>query len=132
MVSTVLCLAFCIGSMSAALAQDKVKVKKTGPPDRNGVRLGKGECQFCPPGPGDGTKSVPNPALGDQDKNGDGVDDFYMGEYHFDKGTQDLTVRIWCINQAAGDGHFNDFLTYEIITSENDAQTIAVAAGIPT
>ena len=115
----------------AAWAQNGVKVTKVDPPDRNGAAAGKGDNTQCPPGPDTMTKGMPDPALGDVDKDGDGRRDFYMGEYNFVKGDKDLHVKKWCLNKAAnGDGTFGDYFTQEIVvTEQNQPDVVAVPAG---
>jgi len=85
----------------------------------------------CPPGPDTATKAAPDPALGDADKDGDGRDDYYMGEYNFEKGDQDLHVKCWCLNKPAqANGHYGDYFTKEIVvTQHNQAPVTAVPAG---
>ena len=78
----------------------------------------------CPPNQ-DGTKVEPSDAR-DKDVNGDSRKDYFLGEWKFVDGSKDLIVRRWCINQTAStgrDAHFNDFLSFEVITSLNGVET---------
>ena len=109
-----------------------IEVTKVPPPDRNGDASGNGDNVSCPPGPDHSTKGDPDPALGDKDVTGDGSVDFFMGEWHFVDGNQDLKVRSWCVNRTGGATTFGDFFTYEILTSMDGVDTVAVGAGVPT
>jgi hypothetical protein len=109
----------------------------TPPPDRNGPAPGLGDNVNCPPGPDASTKGDPDAGLGDSDVNGDGSLDYFMGEYKFIEGDKDLLVRKWCINLEADEGNFNDFFTFELITSLREPggefeETVRVEPGAPT
>lgn len=91
-------------------------------PNRNGAA--PGDNTSCPPGPNATTKGVPAAGLGDKDVDGDGTDDFFMGEWKFVQGNRNLVVRKWCINKpAAASGAFGDFFSTQVLTSLNGVDT---------
>lgn len=75
----------------------------------------------CPPNQ-NGVKAPPGDAR-DKDVNDDGTDDYFMGEWKFVEGNKDLIVRRWCINRPMVAGHFDDFFSFEVITSLNGVET---------
>ncbi len=113
---------------------------RTPPPDRPG-----NNDTACPPGNinanGSYTKAQTNDPK-DKDVNGDGRSDYFMGEWKFVDGANDLIVREWCINNPPSrqddpntprdETIYQDFFTQEIITSLNGVETLRVAAGTPT
>lgn len=101
----------------------------TPPPDRPG-----NNDRACPPGPGN-QKATPNDPK-DKDVNGDKRTDYFMGEWKFIEGDKDLVVRKWCINKPQGTNTFNDFFSFEILTSKRNedggfTETPRVTPGSP-
>jgi len=94
---------------------------------------------WCPPNANGttGAKSPLDPAKGDINNAGD--QRYFMGESKFDDGTNDIIIRTWCVSspptdQGAGSTprfKFNDFFTYEILTSVGATETQRVAPGTP-
>ena len=75
------------------------------------------------------TKIDPDPRLTnvaaqkDQDKNGDGRVDYFLGEWKFVEGNKDVIVRKWCLNGGPPNGAFHDAFSFEIATSLNGTET---------
>jgi hypothetical protein len=128
-------LAAVCGSMpafdSARGQTQQVEKSTVDAPDRNGPAPGKGLNTGCPPKSDAHTKAVPDSTLGDADANGDGLVDYFMGEYDFVKGDKDLHVKCWCLNRPLQpNGHWGDYFTKEIVvTQQEHPPIIAVPAG---
>lgn len=128
--TTLACLALVLGAPLSF--GDGVAVETTPPPDRDGDGVLEGTDVGCPPVDANGNKIMPNNALDDdKDDPPDGVDDYFMGEWKFVKGKEDLIVRKWCMNRAETRDAFTDFFTFEAIASENgeEIDPPVVAAG---
>ncbi|GEM_PF-6024637 len=98
----------------------------------------------CPPGNRDATGKFTKAKANDprdKDVNGDGTADYFMGEWKFVDGDNDLIVREWCINKAEtpddpttpqNERRFHDYFTQEIITSLKGVETPRISPGSPT
>jgi len=120
------------GAVVGAVYAGEITAAVIEAPDRNGDQPGKGDNLNCPPGPDTSTKGVPDAALGDRDVNGDGWDDFYMGEITYtDENGDSVTIIRWAINMPSRTpGGFEDYFSYEIKTTDkNGVTTQRVAAG---
>lgn len=104
-------------------------------------RPGGDRDNWCPPNgkfnqTGPPTRDEPNDPRDKDVDNADGDNDpatgkdYYMGEYKFVEGDNDLIVRIWCIRTPLGEV-FTDYFTHEIITSFRGEETVRVAPGAP-
>lgn len=112
--------------------QQGVRTKTTGAPDRSGNGTTEYLETFCPPQTSSGVKAPTNNAR-DADKGGSAATDYFMGEYVFAKGQEDLKVIVWCITGASATPPFTDYFSYEILTSTNGVDTPAVAPNsVPT
>jgi hypothetical protein len=78
---------------------------------------------FGPPPPGYRI-AKPDKDRGDKDVNGDGIMDWFMGEWKFIDGIKDLIVTKWCIGG-------NKEFSFQINTSKGGTQTVAVPPGPP-
>lgn len=115
----------------ATVQAQGVTVTKKDAPNRDGAN--PGDNNSCPPGPDASSKSTPDAKLGDKDVDGDGTLDFFMGEWEFVLGVDDVKVRLWCINRKKKRGHtaFSDFFSTEVLTSKNGVDTQTVPPGTP-
>jgi hypothetical protein len=79
-------------------------------------------------------KAVPDAAKGDKDVSGhgDGTLDFFMGEWKFVSGNNDVIVRLWCINKpqdTTAPFNFHDYFSYQVLTSVGAAETSRINPG---
>jgi len=127
---------FLTASLLLFISSGLVNAQFTAPPQRKNAAGGNVACNnTCPPGDctrnakgeiTSFTKVPPDPNLTndadlkDQDKNGDGRVDYFIGQWKFVSGVNDLIVRKWCIEKPAGaGGTLGDFFTIEVLSSLN-------------
>jgi len=97
-----------------------LECNETCPPGRC-TRDAKGEItSFTKIDPDPTLSSVP--AQKDQDKNGDGRVDYFMGEWKFVEGDTDLIIRKWCLNGGPPNGAFHDAYAFELATSTGNQE----------